>query len=364
MTPLWLKRDYRAVTLALLSCVAGLILMRIVVYFCAFPSDTYGQSLASDAFFALITQIVFFLGVPFAIYKFYGKRTVRETLEFSSVGGFKPYYLLALPLGAAVFFVTVGVSSLWTSLLRLTGYTVPSNPDLMPNEFVFGYFVADVLLTAVLPAVCEEFAMRGGLLSTVKKSFGTVACVLICGAAFGLFHQNIRQVFYTSLFGMLAAFLTIRLKSIFPAMLMHFGNNFCSVYIDYATEYDWAVGGGFYDISSAGGRTVFAVAALAAAAIAAVLVIAMIYIRDKKVIAKKRDVLKDSAFDAGNKRVVLMGEFDPQKVEELEMEKEVYGGDYKRELYKPSLRELAGIIALAVVTLCTTVFTYVWGFLY
>lgn len=364
MMPLWLKRDYRAVALTLTSCVGGLIFMRWVLYFASLPSDTYGQSLVGSALFSVITQLVFFLAVPFCIYKFYGKRTVKQTLEYSSIGRFKAYFLLAIPLGIAVYFVTVGVSSVWTGLLKLTGYTVANSTPDMPKQFVFGFFVVDVLLTAVLPAICEEFSMRGGLLSTAKNSFKNVWCIVLCAVIFGLFHQNIRQVFYTALFGALAAYLTLRTKSLYPAMLMHFTNNFCSVFIDYADSYDWAVGGGFY--KTLGDLPVWGLALmfLAVAAFATAMVVAITYIRDRQIINKKTEALKDCAFDATNKRVVMFGEFDPDKVKELEMEREVYGADYSEQRYKPGLRDLAPYIALGVVTLLTTVFTYVWGFFY
>ena len=362
--PLWLKRDYRAAAFVLCSCVGGLIFMRLVVYFAALPSDTYGQSLGSTALFALCSQLIFFLAVPFCIYKFYGKRTVKQTLEHSSIGKFKAYYLLAVPLGVAVYFITVGVSSAWTGLLRATGYTVASSSPDMPENFVFGFFLTEILLTALLPAICEEFSMRGGLLTTAQNSFKTVWCIVICAVVFGLFHQNIRQVFYTSLFGALAAYLTIRTKSLYPAMLMHFTNNFCSVFMDYAENYDWAVGGGFY--AMLGNMPVWGLALifLAVGAFGVAMIVLMMYIRDKHAIYKKTEVLKDCAFDATNKRVVLFGEFDADRIKELEMEREVYGSDYVEKRYRPQLRDLAIYIALGVVTLLTTVFTYVWGFFY
>ncbi|MCH5164862.1 MAG: CPBP family intramembrane metalloprotease [Clostridiales bacterium] len=362
--PLWLKRDYRAVSYTLASCVLGVIFMRLFVYFVALPSDTYGQSLAANALFALPTQLLFFLAIPFCIYKFLGERTVRQTLEYSSCGKFKPFYLFALPLGFVVFVLTLGVSSAWTALLKQTGYTVNSSTPDMPSNFVFGFFIAEVMMTAILPAVCEEFCMRGGLLSTAQNTFKTIGCVLLCGVAFGLFHQNIRQVFYTSLFGALAAYLTIKTKSLYPAMLTHFGNNFCSVFFDYASNYNWAFGGGFYAFINSTSVWALVLVFLAAGVIGVALVVAMLYFREKRVIRNKLEVLKDAAFDATNKRVIIMGEFDPERVSELEMEKEVYGRDYERERFKPSARDIMIIVALGVVTLCTTVFTYVWGFFY
>lgn len=368
MTQLFgVKRDYRAVSYALCSAVVGIIFMRLIVYFAPIAQDTYGRSLAVTALFAIPVQLIFLLAIPFCIYKFYGGRTVKQVAEYSSCGRFKPYFLIAIPLGIFVYFTTLGVSSLWMALLRATGYVSSSSSPDMPEKFVFGFFVADVLLTAVLPAVCEEFVMRGGFLTTAKSVFKTIGCVVLCGVAFGLFHQNVKQVFYTALFGALAAFLALRLKSIYPAMLMHFTNNFCSVFFDYADNYDWAVGGGLFDvIDSLAATRAWALGLLFAAVvgISAGLVFLMLYFRDKKVVEKKLEVLKDSAFDATNKRVVLMGEFDPKRVENLEMEKEVYGADYREEKCRPSLRDIMIVIGLGVVTLLTTVFTYVWGFFY
>lgn len=362
-----IKRDYRAVSFALISAVVGVILMRLLVNLVRIPVEGYGGELLGDALFSLPVQLLFFLVVPFLIYKLYGRRTVKGVFEYSSIGKFKPYYLLALPVGFCVWIITIGVSSAWSAFLDLTGYNYVSGAAPMPAEFNFGFFIAEVLMTALLPAVCEEFCMRGGLLTTARSVFKTVGCVVFCGVAFGLFHQNVRQVFYTMLFGAFAAFLTIKFKSIYPAMLMHFANNFCSVFFDYADTYDFAVGGGLYDMIndlSANRAWALALAFLAVMVVGGGLTFIMLYLRERRVVAKKTEVIKDSAFDATNKRVVLMGEFDEQKIKDLEMEKEVYGAGYEEVKDKPSLRDMSIVIALGVVTLLTTVFTYVWGFFY
>ena len=357
--PLWLKRDYKAAAYVLTSCVIGLIFMRLVSYFIALPSDTYGGYLVYTAFFSVMSQLVFFLAIPFCIYKIYGKRTVKQTLEFSSIGRFKAYFLLAVPLGIAVFFLTVGISSAWTALLKLTGYTVSSSSPDMPDKFVFGFLVTEILLTAILPAVCEEFAMRGGLLSTARHSFKDIACIVLFGIIFGLFHQNIRQVFYTSLFGALAAYLTLRTKSLYPAMLMHFTNNFCSVFVDYAVNYDWAFGGGFYSMLGLMPVWLLALVFLAVGLFGTAMVVFMIYFRDRQAIKKKRRMIIDSMLDSAKRAA------DGEKGDNAPglALRAVYEKDAET-LYKPTLRDVAIFIALGVVTLLTTVFTYVWGFFY
>ena len=174
MNILRVKRDYRAISFALASAALGVIIMRLIVYFAPLPDETYGQSLCADLLFSLPTQLLSFLCIPFSIYKFYGKRTFKGVCEFSSAGKFEPYFLLAIPLGVCVWLTTLGVSSVWQAILSLTGYNSPTSVTPKPESFVFGFFAVDVLLTAVLPAVCEEFVMRGGVLTTLKKSMGTV----------------------------------------------------------------------------------------------------------------------------------------------------------------------------------------------
>ena len=358
---MWLKKDYKAVSYVLFSCVGGLIFMRLVVYFAGAPSETYAQELGNNALFALVTQLIFFLTVPFCIYKFYGNRTVKETLSFSSIGRFKAYYLLAVPLGISVYFLTVGISSAWTGLLKATGYTVASSSPDMPETFVFGFFVAEIILTALLPAICEEFSMRGGLLTTAQNSFKNVWCIVLCAVIFGLFHQNIRQVFYTSLFGALAAYLTIRTKSLYPAMLMHFTNNFFSVYISYADNYGWAVGGGFYALLGSMPAWAVALVFLIFGAFGAAMLVLMMYVRDRSAIKQKTELIKQRALIA-QKRAAMQDETDAEIFADLQAQAERSG--YSPQRYKPSLREAAPFIALGVVTLLTTVFTYVWGFFY
>lgn len=346
------KPEYRAAALVLASCVLGVIFMRVLVYFLPLPSSTYGDDLISSAVFTLPTQLLFFLVLPFCVFKFYGKRTVKQTLEYGSYGRFAPYFLLAVPLGIAVYFCTVGVSSAWSGLLRATGYNYSSSTPDMPSTFNAGYFVADVLLTAVLPAVCEEFAMRGGLLTAMQRSFKKGTCVFICAVVFGLFHQNVRQVFYTALFGALAGYITIELKSIYPAMLMHFTNNFLSVFIDYATTYGWSVGGGFFELLGALPIWALAIVFFLIALVGTAIVVFMLYRRDRRAVKAKLKAIEDTA-DGAERRAALMDMMYPEAE-----------NSQASALYKPKAGDIAGIVALGAVAFCTTVFTYVWGFFY
>ncbi|MBD5131392.1 MAG: CPBP family intramembrane metalloprotease [Clostridiales bacterium] len=354
MTPLWLKRDCRAVSLALCSAIIGVVVMRIITYFAPLPYSTYGDEILQSAVFSIPTQLLFFLAIPFCIYKFYGGRTVKQTLEFSSVGRFRAYYLLAIPLGVCVYFLTIGISSAWSGLLSLTGYVSSSSSLDKPTEFAAWMLITEIFLTAVLPAVCEEFVMRGGLLTTAKRSFKTVFCVVLCGVIFGLFHQNIRQVFYTSLFGALAAFLTLKTKSLYPAMLMHFVNNFMSVYIDYASDYGF-FGGNIFSVMGALPSWMLALLFMIVAVAAAALVVFMLYLEDKRVIGARREAVR---------RIAATTADEPDRAAALERELEHGLASYRKPRYKIETADIIVGVSVCAVALCTTVFTYVWGFMY
>lgn len=324
------SRNVKAAAYVLCSCVFGVIFMRLVVYLAAIPTDTYTGELISSVVFALPVQLVFFLAVPFCIYKFYGKRTVRETLAYSSLGKFSPWFLLAVPIGIAVYFMTVSVSSAWTNILRLTGYTVPAGSPDKPATFNGGMFALEVLLTAALPAVCEEFCIRGGLLTEARGKTQKLTVVILFGIIFGLFHQNIRQVFYTSLFGAFAAYIVIETDSLYPAMLMHFTNNFLSVYLDYAADYGF-FGGGIFGMLGSMPPWVVAVMLIVTVLFAAALTVLMLFFAGKR-------------------------EQAPQKSAELPCA--ACGGT------AASVRDYALAIAVGVVAALTTLFTYIWGFYY
>lgn len=85
-----------------------------------------------------------------------------------------------------------------------------------------------ILQVAILPAIFEELLFRSAMLRILSK-YGNVASILITAFCFGLMHQNLTQGIFAFLMGIVLAFITIRTKSIIPAMAIHFLNNFVSV---------------------------------------------------------------------------------------------------------------------------------------
>lgn len=355
------KRTYAGVTLAVLLAFVGLVLVRIIASYIPIDTSEFQGSLTFDAIITPIIQIVINFGVPFAVYFFYLKMKPKQIFVESNFKRVRWYqYLLAVALGVCVFTTTMIVASVWSSLLDLLGYTNTSGSVDLPTVFNGGYFVAEILLTALLPAFCEEFLMRGMLVNSLKKAQNTVFAILVGGVLFGLFHQNIRQFFYASCMGFLMVFLTLKFRSIFPAMIVHFMNNFLNIYTNYATTYDWF---GANAINGLFSGSVLASVVLIMLAICGVgIVLLMLFLRSRDKTVEQIEVVKNSAFDNTNNRVVLFGEENQQKVEELEMVDLVYGDNAPKSEFKPRLRDNMFLIGGIVLSTLTTLFTFIWGF--
>ena len=361
--PLGQDKRYRLMGIVIFCIACGVLLVRILVNLIA---DFIPSEMALDAVFSMILQVGVLLIMPVLFYIFAFKMQPKEILGFSNYR--KTHWanlLLAVPIGILAMFVTTGVSAVWQAIISMFGYTHTSSPTEFPETFNFGLFLVSIFLTGVLPAVCEEFAVRGGLLTTMRKSFPYTTTIIIMGVTFGLFHQNITQVFYTALFGALMAAIVLKTKSIFPAMIIHFLNNSASVYIEYAENYGWW-GGGYYDFINVNLQTrpmVIVGIYLVVCALFAGLLVLLFYLNSQQRLKKKKDVITSSGFDVTNGKVVLVGEENPDMVKELDMEKEVYGQKKAEELYRPTLKDNIFYIGAIVVSVLSTIFTFIWGWI-
>jgi len=94
-----------------------------------------------------------------------------------------------------------------------------------------------------LPAFGEEIAHRG-LVMKGLSSLGLMKALIISSILFGLMHLNVNQFFFATILGFLIGLTAVISKNIIPAMIIHFTNNFLSVYFSFAVVNGW-FGGNF-----------------------------------------------------------------------------------------------------------------------
>ncbi|MFI5460307.1 MAG: ABC transporter permease subunit/CPBP intramembrane protease [Isosphaerales bacterium] len=109
------------------------------------------------------------------------------------------------------------------SLIKLTLDQVMSqSPGLAVSVLVF----------ALVPAVCEEFAFRGFILSGLEHQHRTRSAILLSALLFGFLHVLLslfQQLFNATLLGVVLGLLAVRSRSILPGIVFHFLNNALAV---------------------------------------------------------------------------------------------------------------------------------------
>ena len=82
--------------------------------------------------------------------------------------------------------------------------------------------------TALVPAFCEELLFRGLVLGNLAP-YGKTSAVLCSALLFGLMHQNIGQMFYATVAGVVLGIIYLETRSIWAPTLLHMFNNLSSV---------------------------------------------------------------------------------------------------------------------------------------
>ncbi len=130
--------------------------------------------------------------------------------------------IIIIALGLIAMF---GFSSLVNYMewgLSKIGYTYEAFNFLDLSNF--GMLIVNIILVALLPAICEELVFRGTILNGLKK-FGPRLMMVLCGLLFAIMHLNIEQSIYQFVLGMVLAGVVLVTGSILSSMILHFFNN-------------------------------------------------------------------------------------------------------------------------------------------
>ncbi|MGN0798464.1 MAG: lysostaphin resistance A-like protein [Christensenellales bacterium] len=218
------------------------ILVRLLFLYVNIESDI------AIAFFDLGMNILVQVGVmfllPVFLFSTLRKQKPTQTLrEFGYNSISAKSILLCVLIGFVCYFLNLFVASFFSSIIHLCGYEeVPQFAYSSSGDYSLGAFFLQVILVAVLPAICEETTHRGLLLRGMS-SMGIMKAVVLSSIFFGLMHMNILQFFYATVLGFIIALSVVISKSILPGIIIHFMNNFMSVYFTFAQANNW-VGSG------------------------------------------------------------------------------------------------------------------------
>lgn len=226
----------------------GIVICFVVLRMLSAFNVFAGLGAWSNVLFTIVVQVLLLFGVSVFLFSSISKNKIKDTLTFygyRKISG--TTVLLCFLMGIIVFFLNVFISSFFSSFLSLFGYK--SGSSTLPSSYPMWLLIINLILTAVLPAICEETVHRGMLLNT-KMGKNYKWTIIITAILFGLLHMNIDQFFYATIIGIFLGYITVNTKTIYPAIIIHFTNNALSVMLTYSNVHGTAFSALFTNVFS------------------------------------------------------------------------------------------------------------------
>lgn len=224
-----------------------LILMMCILLLAIFYIGSYAT--VKLGFFGVFVQQLLILLIPIC-YGIYIKTDFKKLFSIKLPG------IKAILAGICVciggFCINLLLSNFFTQIMKESANNIQTTFDYLLEQ----PFFLIVFVMAFMPAVGEELMFRGFTFGCLKEKQKPVAAMLISSIIFGCYHFSLVKLIPTAFLGFLLAMLAYRSKSIFPGMLMHFLNNFISLFISKYEEQIMAEYPNLLELNFGAGQTV------------------------------------------------------------------------------------------------------------
>jgi membrane protease YdiL (CAAX protease family) len=178
----------------------------------------------------------------------------------------KPRQALSLDQKPAPFSILLGILLIIASLPLVQAITFDSSSFELPSfmagmesameemevrataqlmkllgDTSMGVLLANIVVFAIIPAICEELFFRGFIQQKLGKVAGPHAAIWITAAIFSLMHLQFYGFFGRLFLGALLGYLLYRSGSLWPSIIAHFTYNAINVVFAWgAFKYGWA----------------------------------------------------------------------------------------------------------------------------
>lgn len=200
-------------------------------------------------FWGVFVQQLIILLIPIC-YGWYMKTDFKKLFAIK-IPGIKDIFA-AICVFAGGFCINLLLSNVLSAFMKESAENLQTTFDYLLEQ----PFVLIVFVMSVMPAVGEELMFRGFTFGTLKEKNKPVVAMLITSIIFGCYHFSLVKLIPTGFLGFLLAMLVYRTGSIFTGMLMHFLNNFVSLFVSKYEEQLVAKYPDFMDLSFGLGQNV------------------------------------------------------------------------------------------------------------
>lgn len=214
------RQGGKAFLLVIILLVLANLLSIAFQYGAASLGLTAGMNTFLSSYFPCLLADLICIGLGVLLFRSAPKEPEYEIPAPKTDSNFTVWAILgclgAATTGAALF-------SQFYLFLELAGIHIQiPNISLLTGDWISSLLT--ILYVCVLGPICEEILFRGILLKGLKP-YGSMTAIIVSSFAFTLFHGNPVQ-FATPLFvGLLLGYLTVKTRSLFPAMAAHILNN-------------------------------------------------------------------------------------------------------------------------------------------
>lgn len=151
-------------------------------------------------------------------YLFLSRKSVTQRMRLEVT--MPPRFPLLILAGLAVITVGAYANAVFCDLI---GFSTPEDPTALPDLSAPANVIS-YMTTAIAPAFAEEVLFRG-VYYTNLRPYGRTQAVLISALLFALMHQNLAQIIYTFMAGVVMAMMYELTGSIWCSILFHLLNN-------------------------------------------------------------------------------------------------------------------------------------------
>ena len=134
----------------------------------------------------------------------------------------------ALALAVAIHPLASLVQSVVTKVYPVNPQVAQQLADMLSGEVPLWLLL---LIMAIVPAICEELAFRGFVLSGLRHLGHKWRAIILTSIFFGVTHPVFQQSLVASILGLVLGFLAVQSGSIVPCMVFHLVHNSLAVLV-------------------------------------------------------------------------------------------------------------------------------------
>ncbi len=216
-------------------CILGYILLQNLLFTLMYISPLGSLYYSDPTFESVVNSLLSILGmmIPFGIGGYLiGRRTKANVFNFEKPVS-TPLMLAAVPLGFFICLVGNYITSYFIYFMELVGFTLTAPEYSVPSDTVGRIVYAFSI--AVVPALVEEFAIRGAILQPLRK-YGDKFAIGASAFVFAILHGNLIQAPFAFIAGLGIGYAVCITGSVWTGVLIHFCNNLYSVLTEFMIE--------------------------------------------------------------------------------------------------------------------------------